>query len=61
MEYNKIQYNNEYNKNNYDRLIINVPKGQKAVIKEHFTELGYKSLNEYVNALIRADFEKRQP
>lgn len=60
MAFDKCKYDNEYIKNNYDRLNIQVPKGQKAVIKEHFTELGYKSLNEYVNALIRADFEKRQ-
>ena len=60
MGFDKIKYDNDYAKNNYDRLIINVPKGQKAIIKEHFTELGYKSLNEYVNALIRADFEKHQ-
>ena len=60
MAFNKIKYDNEYIKNNYDRLNIQVPKGQKQVIKEHYIKLGYNSLNEYVNSLIHADIEKHQ-
>lgn len=58
MAYEKVKYNNEYNKQAYDRLNIQVPKGQKAVIEAHWKSLGYKSLNAYVNALIQADMEK---
>lgn len=58
MAYEKVKYNNEYNKQAYDRLNIQVPKGQKAVIETHWKSLGYKSLNAYVNALIQADMEK---
>lgn len=58
MAYEKIQYNNEYNKANYDRCIFNVPKGRKIAIEEHYKAMGYKSLNAYVNALISADMER---
>lgn len=60
MPYEKIQYNNEYNKANYDRCIFNVPKGRKIAIEEHYKAQGYKSLNAYVNALISADMERTQ-
>ena len=56
--FDKRKYDNEYAKHNYDRCIFNVPKGQKAVIEEHWRAKGYKSLNSYVNELIRADMAK---
>ena len=31
-EFNQIAYQNEFNKRNYDRIEIKVPKGRKAVI-----------------------------
>lgn len=55
--FNKSKYINDFAKDNYDRLNIQVPKGQKAVIEQHFREKGYKSLNAYVNDLIRRDIE----
>jgi len=55
MSYNKVQYNNEYNKTAYDRLNIQVPKGQKAIIEKHWRAKGDKSLNSYVNDLIAKD------
>ena len=36
MSYDKVKYNNEYNKQTYDRLNIQVPKGRKAIIEEHY-------------------------
>lgn len=32
-EFNQIAYQNEFNKRNYDRIEIKVPKGKKAVIQ----------------------------
>lgn len=58
MSYDKVKYNNAFNKEAYDRVSINFPKGQKAVIEEHWRAKGYKSLNAYVNALIKADMEE---
>ena len=53
--FNKQKYDTEYAKQNYDRCIFNVPKGQKAVIEEYWKAKGYKSLNAYVNDLIQRD------
>lgn len=54
-KFNKQKYDNEYAKHNYDRCIFNVPKGQKAIIEEHWKSKGYKSLNTYINDLIKKD------
>ena len=56
--FNKQKYDTEYAKQNYDRCIFNVPKGQKAVIEEHWRSKGYKSLNAYVNDLITRDMNR---
>ena len=56
--FNKQKYDTEYAKQNYDRCIFNVPKGQKAVIEEHWRSKGYKSLNAYVNDLIARDMNR---
>lgn len=60
MTYDKVKYNNAYNKVAYDRLNIQVPKGQKAVIEEHWRSLGYKSLNAYINDMIQRDMSQRK-
>ena len=57
MPFNQSKYANDFAKQNYDRLNIQVPKGQKAVIEEHWRNRGYKSLNAYVNELIKKDME----
>lgn len=54
-EFNKQQYDNKYAKENYDRCIFNVPKGQKTIIEAHWKARGYKSLNAYINDLINRD------
>lgn len=58
--FDKQKYDNEYAKTNYDRCIFNVPKGQKAVIEEHWRSLGYKSLNAYINDMIQKDMSQRK-
>lgn len=50
-EFNQIAYQNEYNKMNYDRIEIKVPKGKKAVIKEAAKVAG-QSVNEFINQAI---------
>ena len=57
MKFNQSKYANEYNKKNYERLNIQFPKGKKEVIEEHWKKKGYKSLNQYVNDLIKKDME----
>lgn len=55
MAFDKVKYDNDYIKSNYDRLNIQVAKGQKAEIEMHWKAKGYKSLNTYINDLIKAD------
>ncbi len=52
MSYNESKYRYEWERNNRDRIVLLVPKGNKAQIKAKALELGYKSLNEYINMLI---------
>lgn len=54
----QYEYQNNWVKDNKDTLRFLVPKGQKAVIEEHYRRKGYKSLNAYINALIQADMEQ---
>lgn len=58
-DFNQAKYIQEYQKEKYDRCIFNVPKGQREKIKKHYESKGYKSLNQYVNDLIKKDMEKR--
>lgn len=56
-KFNQSKYIQEFVKEKYDRCIFNVPKGQKAEIEKHWKAKGYKSLNAYVNELIRKDMQ----
>lgn len=57
-EFNQAKYISEYQKENYDRCIFNVPKGKKELIKRHWKSKGYESLNQYINDLIRKDMNE---
>ena len=52
------KYKNDFQKEKYDRIIVNVPKGQRDVIKDKATQLGYKSLNSFVVDAINEKLEK---
>lgn len=55
MGFNKVKYDNEYAKNNYDRIALNVAKGDREKIKKHAITKGYESITEYIKALIYQD------
>lgn len=55
MAYEKVKYNNEYNKANYAEIKLRVPKDLKPVIEEHRKNLGYDSTNAYIISLIKND------
>ena len=42
----------KYNSKAYDQMMVNVPKGQRAVIDEAAKKLGYKSRNQFIMAAI---------
>jgi len=46
--FDPTKYKNEYQKEKYDRIIVNVPKGQKQIIDSEAKKIGYKSLNSFV-------------
>lgn len=56
-KFNQIKYQHEYNKKNYDRIEISVPKGQKNVIKETAKAAG-QSVSEYISQAINERMEK---
>lgn len=50
--FDATKYKNDFQKEKYDRIIVNVPKGQKAIIDEYAKNNGYKSLNAFVTDAI---------
>ena len=52
-----IQYNREYNEQNYDRLAVTVAKGAKEQIRSRAAEQG-ESINGYINRLIKQDMSE---
>lgn len=59
MAYDKIKYNNEYNKNSYDRITILLKKGEKEKIKE-WCKVHNKSLNQMMIDLINEKMKEDQ-
>ena len=51
---NRTDYKNQHIKDNYDRINLVLPKGQKSILKD-FCEQMDISLNEYIKLLIQAD------
>lgn len=56
--FNATKYKNDFQKEKYDRIIVNVPKGQKSIIDEQAKKRGYKSLNSFVVDAINEKLEK---
>lgn len=57
-KFDATKYKNDFQKEKYDRIIVNVPKGQKQIIDERAKKQGYKSLNSFVIAAINEKLEK---
>ena len=57
-DFNQTKYIQQFQKEKYDRCIFNVPKGQKSIIEKHWKSKGYKSLNSYINNIIKKDMEQ---
>lgn len=57
MTFDQYKYQNDFNREKYDRVNITFPKGKKKIIEEHWKAKGYKSLNTYINELIKKDME----
>lgn len=55
MTFKKVEYDNKYQKENYDRIALNVNKGEKEKIKEYAKSKGYNGITEYIKSLIKQD------
>lgn len=53
-----IEYNNNYNREKYDRFSLMLPKGKKEEIQDILEKTGDKSVNSFVNRLIDAELER---
>lgn len=51
-KFNKVKYDNDYIKNNYDQVRFTVKKGKKEELKIHCGKFGYKSLNDFINQAV---------
>ena len=56
-KFNQSEYINQYIKENYYTFKVQIPKEQKDNLKKHIASKGYKSLNSYVNDLIKKDMD----
>ncbi len=56
-DFDPIKYQNEFNKRNYDRIAVMLPKGKKDELKALCKKLGC-SMNEFVNSAIDEKLEK---
>lgn len=50
-KFDKIKYNNSYNRESYDRFSLMLPKGKKEVIQNH-AKLKGESINAFINRII---------
>lgn len=54
-KFNSTKYKNDYAREKYDKVLLTMQKGKKSEIDEYRKQKGFKSLNEYINELIRRD------
>lgn len=60
MKFDKKKYDQQFTKDNYDRIPLNVKKGEKAKIAEYAKQKGYNSITEYIKELIRRDMNENE-
>ena len=58
-KFNQIKYQNEYNKENYERLELNLRKGEKEKFQEWAIKKGYKKkeFSKYIRDLVYKDMQ----
>lgn len=52
-----FDHQNEYNKEQYDRFSLMLPKGKKAELQAYAKAKGFNSLNAFINEAIRVYIE----
>lgn len=56
-KFNKVEYNNRFIAEKYDRINLTVDKGKKEILKQHAEAQG-ESLNGFVNRAIDETVER---
>jgi hypothetical protein len=56
--FNKIEYNNSFIAQAYDRINLNVPKGEKAIIKAHADQFDGGSINGFIKRAIKETMQR---
>ena len=57
-KFNKVKYDNDFQKNNYDRINFLVKKGKKEELKIHCGKFGYKSVNDFIKQAVNEKIER---
>lgn len=57
--FDQFSYQNEYNRQKYDRIMIVLPKGQGELVRKR-AEILHSSVNGYLRMLINKDLEKNE-
>lgn len=57
MAFDQQKYIDEFNKENYDRLSIRIPKGKKAVLTELSKSKGGQSINSLIIEALEAYYD----
>lgn len=52
---------NKYKKNNYDRIELNVPKGQREEIRQYASSVGIDSVSDFIKRAIQASMKYGLP
>ena len=56
--FNKIEYNNSFIAQAYDRINLNVPKGEKDTIKAHAAQFDNGSINGFIKRAIKETMQR---
>lgn len=54
--FDSVKYKNDFQRDHYDRIALNVPKGQKEIIKAYASSVG-KSVNTFIWECIQKGME----
>ncbi len=57
--FDQNKYINDFAKEKYDRIPLQVPKGQKDIILDYAKSKGFKSINAYIKSLIEEDMKEK--
>lgn len=57
-KFNKVAYKNSFIADNYDRINLTVPKGEKKAIKAHADKYDKGSVNGFIQRAIKETMER---